>query len=294
MSPVRRRAAVEHLKRKFKVSERRACRLVGQHRSTNRYQPVASDFEQQLVAAMLKVADSHPRYGYRRVHAVLVSDGWSVNVKRVERLWRVHGLGVPPPRSKKSGQRAIGGDVHALWTLPAVRPGHIWSYDFMSLKTHRGTSLRILNVVDEFTRVCIGSFVAYSIGATEVRHLLTNLFTDHGKPAMIRSDNGREFIATWLLRWLREQGVEPIHVAKGSPQQNGYVERFNGSMRDELLNREQFHSLAQARVVVADWVRHYNTERPHQGLGNRTPAAYAAYCSQHKNDENHVADERGP
>jgi transposase InsO family protein len=266
--------------RRFKVSERRACRVVGQHRSSQRYAPVPADFEVRLVAAMGKVADAHPRWGYRRVHAVLVADGWEVNVKRVERLWRREGLRVPPPRSKASGQKALGHDEHALWMLPAIRPGHVWSYDFMSLRTARGTRLRVLNVVDEFTRVCVGSAVHYSIGASEVRRTMEVIFAVHGRPAIIRSDNGREFIATGLLEWLREQGVNPIQVAKASPQQNGFVERFNGSMRDELLNRETFHSLTEARVLIANWVEHYNTERPHSGLNMRTPAAYAAYCAQ--------------
>lgn len=279
MSPARRRAAVARLVRRFKVSERRACRVVGQHRSSQRYAPVPADFEVRLVAAMVKVADAHPRWGYRRVHAALVGDGWEVNVKRVERLWRREGLRVPPPRSKASGQKALGHDEHALWMLPATRPGHVWSYDFMSLRTGAGTRLRVLNVVDEFTRVCVGSAVHYSIGATEVRRTMEGIFAVHGRPAIIRSDNGREFIATGLLEWLREQGVDPIQVAKASPQQNGFVERFNGSMRDELLNRETFHSLTEARVLIGNWVEHYNTERPHSGLNMRTPAAYAAYCA---------------
>jgi transposase InsO family protein len=219
VSPARRRAAVARLVRRFKVSERRACRVVGQHRSSQRYAPVPADFEVRLVAAMVKVADAHPRWGYRRVHAALVGDGWEVNVKRVERLWRREGLRVPPPRSKASGQKALGHDEHALWMLPATRPGHVWSYDFMSLRTGAGTRLRVLNVVDEFTRVCVGSAVHYSIGATEVRRTMEGIFAVHGRPAIIRSDNGREFIATGLLEWLREQGVDPIQVAKASPQQ---------------------------------------------------------------------------
>lgn len=280
MSPARRRAAVARLVRRFKVSERRACRVVGQHRSSQRYVAVPGDFEVRLLEAMRKVADQRPRWGYRRVHAALVADGWQVNVKRVERLWRKEGLRVPPPRSKASGQKALGNDEHALWVLPAVRPGHVWSYDFMSMRTNRGTGLRVLNVVDEFTRVCVGFAVNYSMGAAEVRKAMEAIFEVQGRPEIIRSDNGREFIATGLLEWLREQGVRPVQVAKASPQQNGYVERFNGSMRDELINREVFHSLTEARVLIGNWVEHYNTERPHSGLNMRTPAAFAAYCSE--------------
>nr|WP_246280188.1 IS3 family transposase [Nocardioides daedukensis] len=266
--------------RKFKVSERRACKVTGQHRSSNRYVPVPSDFEQRLVAAMNKIADRYPRFGYRRVHALLVADGWEVNVKRVERLWRREGLRVPPPRSKASGQKALGTDAHSLWMLPATSQGHVWSYDFMSLRTAKGAGLRVLNVIDEFTRICVGAHVGYSIGATEVRHVLERIFEDHGRPQMIRSDNGREFIAASLLNWLKDdQGVAPVQVAKASPQQNGFIERFNGSMRDELLNREVFHSLAEARVVIGQWVEHYNHERPHSGLQMRTPIGYAAYIA---------------
>ena len=174
---------------------------------------------------------------------MLVAHGWEVNVKRVERLWRREGLRVPPPRSKASGQKALGTDEHALWNLPSTRQGHVWSYDFMSLRTVNGTGLRILNVIDEFTRVCVGSHVAYSIGAAEVRRALEQIFDRYGRPQMIRSDNGREFISTTLKTWLVEQGVTPIFVARASPQQNGYIERFNGSMRDEMLNREVFHSV---------------------------------------------------
>jgi transposase InsO family protein len=284
---------VAHLQRRFNVSQRRACAVVGQHRSSQRYVPVPTDFEQQLVAAMRKVADRYPRFGYRRVHALLVADGWDVNVKRIERLWHVHGLRVPPARSKASGQKALGTDVHALWNLPSTRPGHVWTYDFMSVRTVNGTGLRILNVVDEFTRVCVGSHVAYSIGATEVRRALEPIFAAHGRPLLMRSDNGREFIAATLQAWLREQGVTPIFVAKASPQQNGFIERFNGSMRDELLNREVFRSLTEARVVVANWVWHYNNERPHSGLEMKTPAAYAAYIRQQPPTLPVAASERG-
>jgi transposase InsO family protein len=277
VSPARRRAAVDHLVGKFKVSQRRACRVVGQHRSSQRYEPVPTDFEQQLVAAMAKLADRYPRFGYRRVHAMLVADGWTVNVKRVERLWHREGLRVPPPRSKQSGQKAIGTDAHSLWALPSTGHNDVWSYDFVSLRTDRGSALRVLNVVDEFTRVCVGFHANYTIGSTDVRHALERIFERHGKPRLIRSDNGREFIAAGLLAWLRDQGVTPIQIEKASPQQNGYVERFNGSMRDELLNRELIRSLTEARVLIGNWIDFYNTERPHSGLGMKTPTVYAAY-----------------
>lgn len=279
MSPARRRAAVAHLQARFKVSQRRACAVVGQHRSSQRYVPVPTDYEQRLVEAMSKLADRYPRFGYRRVHAMLVAEGWQVNVKRVERLWRREGLRVPAPRSKASGQKAVGADTHSLWALPATGPGHIWSYDFMSLRTANGAGLRLLNVIDEFTRFCVGFYLGYSIGSTDVRRALEGIFARHGRPELLRSDNGREFIASGLQGWLTDQGVTPIQVEKGSPQQNGYIERFNGSMRDEVLNREVFRSMTEARVVIGTWVDFYNYQRPHSGLGMRTPAAYAAYIA---------------
>ena len=250
MSPSRRRAAVEFLKRRHKVSERRACRVVGQHRSTNRYSPVPGDYEQRLVEAIHKLAETHPRYGYRRVHALLVADGWAVNVKRVERLWRREDLAVPP-RRKDRGQKAIGTDEFSAWALPALRPIHIWSYDFVSVRTLDGGPVRVLNVVDEFTRVALGSHVARSIGATAVVKHLAKLFDLHGRPAMIRSDNGREFIAATVRDWLESQGVQAVFIAKASPQQNCYVERFNGSMRDELLHGESFRTVTVKTVNMA-------------------------------------------
>jgi transposase InsO family protein len=267
---------VVHLQRRFKVSQRRACVVVGQVRSTQRYAAVPPDFEVRLVAAMGKHAQAHPRYGYRRVHALLVADGWAVNRKRVERLWGLHGMRVPPRRVKASGAKAFGDAANSAWELPALRPGHVWSYDFVAIRTATGEPLRVLNVVDEFTRECVGFHVAASIGARDVVKALARLFEVHGRPAMIRSDNGREFIAATVLDYLTEQGVAAVFIAKASPQQNCYVERFNGSMRDELLHGEELHTLTEARVVIGAWIADYNTVRPHRGLGMMTPAAYAA------------------
>ena len=207
MSPSRRRAAVSYLMRRHKVSERRACRLLDQHRSSNRYVPEPGDFETRLVEAINKIAEAHPRYGYRRVHALLVADGWAVNVKRVERLCKREGLTVPP-RRKDRGQKAIGTDAFSAWALPALRSTHIWSYDFVSVRSEHGAPIRVLNVVDEFTRVALGSRVARSIGAADVVKHLEQLFAIHGRPELIRSDNGREFIAATVRDWLTGQGVE--------------------------------------------------------------------------------------
>lgn len=273
MSPARRRDAVRYLRRRHRVSERRACRLVGQHRSTNRYRAQTGEFELRLVKRMNALAELHPRYGYRRIWAMLRAEGWQVNRKRIERLWRLEGHRVPPRRGT-SGKKAQGAAVNAPWNLAAARPHDIWSYDFLSATTASGTTFRVLNVVDEYTRLALGCRVDRSIGAREVIEELAGLFARHGRPRIIRSDNGREFIAASLADWLQSQGVRQAFIERGSPQQNPYVERFNGTMRDELLNGEAFDSLLEARVIITGFLDEYNTCRPHRGLGMKTPQAF--------------------
>ena len=266
---------MHHLVRRYRVSERRACRLVGQHRSTQRYEPLPDDFEARLVKEIDRLAEAHPRWGYRQIYGLLVEAGWAVNRKRIERLWRLEGHRVPPAK-KKSGKKACGGAENAIWNLPALYPGHIWSFDFKTGHTVDGAPFRILNVVDECTRVCTESYVARSIGARRVQHVLERVFATHGKPKYLRSDNGREFIAAELGAWLAAQGVASAFVEKGSPQQNAFVERFNGTMRREVLAVEEFDNVLEARVVIAAWRDEYNTVRPHRGLRGKTPARFAA------------------
>jgi transposase InsO family protein len=246
---------------------------------------VPVDFERKLVARMTKLAEQHPRWGYRMIHGLLVEEGWPVNKKRIERLWRQEGLQVPPQRLKASGQKAIGEDGNSAWMLPALHPNHVWSYDFVSARTTDGSSLRILNVLDEHTREALGSHVARSIGARDVTRHLAKLFAAHGKPKFIRADNGREFIADLVQEWLAAQHVHAAFIAKASPQQNCYIERFNGSMRRELLNGELFHSVLEAKVVIEQWLELYNTRRPHRGLAGRTPAAYAKMARSRISDD---------
>jgi len=279
LSPARRRDAVCYLVRRYKVSERRACRLVGQHRSTQRYEPLPDDFEARVVKEMNRLAEAHPRWGYRQIHNLLVAAGWVVNRKRIERLWRLEGHRVPPPKSRH-GKRASGGADNSIWNLPALYPDHIWSFDFMTGHTVDGAAFRILNIVDEYTRRCVESYVARSIGARRVQHVLETLFAVGAKPKYLRSDNGREFIAEVLGVWLAVQGVKSAFVEKGSPQQNAFVERFNGTMRREVLNVEEFHSVLEARVVIGAWKDEYNTLRPHRALGGRTPARFTAEAAK--------------
>lgn len=273
VSPSRRRDAVGYLCRRHRVSERRACRLVGQHRSTNRYRALPDDFELRLVERMNELAARHPRWGYRRVWALLREEGFAVNKKRVERLWRLEGHRVPPAR-KATSQRAVGNSAAAAWNLYASAPNDVWSYDFVAARTEDGLPLRILNIVDEYTRRCLCCRVDRSIGAADIINELEQLFARHGRPKLLRSDNGREFIAQNLASWLEAQGVGQAFIAPGAPQQNAFVERFNGSMRDEKLNGETFRSVLEARVVLADWITEYNTIRPHRGLKMMTPQRF--------------------
>jgi transposase InsO family protein len=265
---------VAHLRRKFAVSERRACRLVGQHRSTNRYLPTPEDFEEKLVARMIVLAEEHPKWGYRMIHGLLRDEGWPVNKKRIERLWRREGLQLPPYGRKTAGQQALGADENSIWRLPPRYRNHIWSYDFIKRRTSDGRPIRVLNVMDEYSRYGLGSHVARSIGASTVRAHLAKLFAEHGRPTLIRADNGREFIAESLLARLAEQGVRAVFIAKASPQQNGYTERFNGTVERELFGHEIYHSVLEVQHVVDEWLDTYNHRRRHRGLHGKTPAGY--------------------
>ncbi len=276
VSPSRRRDAVVYLLGRHRVSERRACQLLGQHRSTQRYEAQPPELERVPVQRMNVIAATHPRYGYRRVWQLLRTEGFAVNRKRIERLWRLEGHRVPPRKAKNSGQKARGNAGGSTWAIQAHAPNDVWSYDFVAARTEDGLPLRILNIVDEFTRRCLLSHVDRNIGARDIQAQLAELFERHGRPKLLRSDNGREFIAASLADWLRTQRVGQLFIEKASPQQNAYVERFNGTMRDEVLNGETFRSVLEARVVISQRVQVYNEIRPLRGLGYKTPAAFYA------------------
>jgi transposase InsO family protein len=261
------------LVKRHPVSERRACRLIGQHRSTQRYASQPPGLELELVKRMNELAARHPRWGYRTVWALLREEGFQVNHKRIERLWRLEGHRVPP-RRRSSGQRAVGGSAGGTWAVQAAAPNDVWSWDFVAARTEDGQPLRILNIVDEYTRRCLGCRVARNIGARDLINELESVFATHGRPRRIRSDDGREFISETLAGWLAPQKIEQLFIAKGSPQQNAYVERFNGTMRNEVLNGELFRSVLEAKVVLHAWVDQYNTVRPHRGLRYLTPEAF--------------------
>ena len=272
MSPARRRRCIDHIREGMPVSERRICRVLGQHRSTQRKVPRGADDEQALTADIIELARQYGRYGYRRVTALLRDAGWHVNRKRVERIWRREGLKVPQKQPKRG--RLWLNDGSCIRLRPEY-PGHVWAYDFVEGRTHDGRKFRILAIIDEASRECVALLVARRIRSADVLAILAQLFILRGPPAHIRSDNGPEFIATAVKGWLGQIGVQTLYITPGSPWENGYCESFNGSLRDELLNGEIFYSLAEAQILIEAWRRHYNTVRPHSSLGYRPPAPEA-------------------
>ena len=256
----------------MKVSERRVCRVLGQHRSTQRRLPRRRADEERLIADMIELTRQYGRYGYRRVAALLRDAGWQVNDKRVERLWRREGLKVPMKQPKKG--RFWLNDGSCVRLRPEYR-NHVWSYDFVHHRTDDGRAFRTLNILDEHSRECLAIRVKRKLNSTEVIDVLTDLFILRGVPAYIRSDNGPEFIAEAVRDWIKAVGAKTAYIEPGSPWENGYCESFNGRMRDELLNGEIFYSLREAQIIIEKWRNHYKTKRPHSALGYRPPAPEA-------------------
>jgi putative transposase len=257
----------------FGVPERWACRLVGQHRSTQRHQPVEPDRDRALRAELRQLSRAHPRWGYRRAHAVLREQGWVVNRKAVQRLWREEGLRVPVRRRKR---QRLGSSSCPADRLAAEHPNHVWALDYQFDQTIDGRILKLLNVVDEHTREALTITVDRRIDADTTVKVLDGLVTERGAvPRLIRMDNGPELTANALRDWCRFTGTGTSYIEPGSPWQNPYVESFGGRLRDELLAVETFSSLLEARVLVEDWRIEYNTIRPHSALGYLTPTDYA-------------------
>jgi len=260
---------VEHVVAELGVPERRACRVLGQHRSTQRKSPSRPDDEAALTADIVALATQYGRYGYRRITALLRTAGWVVNRKRVERLWRREGLKVPQKQPKRGRLWLNDG---SCTRLRPEHPNHVWSYDFVEDRTHDARKYRMLNVVDEFTRECLAIRVSRKLGSVDVVDVLSDLFILRGVPEHIRSDNGPEFVAKIVREWIAAVGAKTAYIEPGSPWENGYCESFNGKLRDELLNGEVFYALAEAKVIIEGWRRHYNTSRPPSALGYRPPA----------------------
>ncbi len=264
---------IRHITQSLAVSERRACKVLEQAKTTQRRNLLPPSDEKQLTGDIIDLATRYGRYGYRRITALLNNErGWRVNHKRVEMIWRKEGLKVPKKQPKR--RRLWLNDGSCIRLRPEYKD-HVWSYDFMIDRTADGRAFKILNIIDEYTRECLAILVARKIRNQDVIDLLFNLFIFRGIPEHIRSDNGPEFTAKAVRKWLSRLGVKTLFIEPGSPWENGYIESFNGKLRDELLNREIFTTLEEAKVLIEQWRREYNQVRPHSSKNYRPPAPEA-------------------
>ena len=270
-----RRSAVKHLVAERDYSERRACQLVGISRSGARYTPKPQPEETEFKQQIRQLAHQHPNYGYRRITVILRREGSCVNHKRVQRIWQLEGLQLSrrKPRKRRCGPR--GKVIHK-----AQYRNHVWSYDFLEEHTVRGKRIRILAVIDEFTRECLALLVDRSITSDKVVDLLDWLFLVYGTPQHLRSDNGPELVAHNVQDWLAERGCQTIFISPGSPWENAYIESFNGKFRKECVDRYLFYTLEETRSIIEDWREEYNNYRPHSSLDYLPPSAFAAIHSQ--------------
>ena len=271
VTPATRREALEILKNKG-LSQRLACRIAGVSRRIGSYELKQPDKDRAVAAQLIEASGRYPRFGYRRI---AVMTGQSIG--RVWRLWSRLGLNLPRRRPRK---RRCGTDMR----IPgATKPNSVWTYDFVHDRLANGNALKMLCVLDEHTRECLAIEVGKSLRNQDVILTLSRLMRIYGKPAFIRSDNGGEFTATAVMKWLRDQNVGPAYIKPGSPWQNGFVESFNGKLRDECLNREWFVTRQEAKILIEKWRQFYNNERPHSALGNRTPAEAGLQRLQNQN-----------
>ena len=246
--------------------------MLEQARNTQRRNHVVSSEESRLVADITALATRYGRYGYRRITALLNERGWQVNHKRVERIWRQEGLKVPKKQPKRG--RLWLNDGSCIRLRPEYKD-HVWSYDFVTARTADGRAFRMLTIIDEYTRECLAIPVGRCLTSEDVIDQLFNLFILRGIPEHIRSDNGPEFTAKAVRKWLERLGVKTLFIEPGSPWENGYIESFNGKLRDELLNGEIFTTLIEAKVLISDWRKEYNQVRPHSAKGYKPPAPEA-------------------
>lgn len=242
---------------------------MNQPRATQRYLPIVRDDEAPLTRRIIELASMFGRYGYRMIHGLLRLEGWWVNHKRVERIWRQEGLKVPKKQPKRG--RLWMNDGSCVRLRPQHKD-HVWSYDFVQARTRDGRSFRMLTIIDEFTRECLAIDVARKLNHDDVLERLAWLMVTRGVPGYIRSDNGSEFTAHAVRDWLKRVEVKTLYITPGSPWENGYIESFNGKLANELLEREIFDTLHEAKVLIERWRVHYNTVRPHSSLGYRPPA----------------------
>ena len=257
-----------HTRQRLNTSERRTCLVLGVARSSLRYQTKPAN-DDALRLAMIRLAKQYGRYGYRKVTALLRIEGWKINHKKIERLWREEGLQLPHRHRKR---RRLYHKDSSIIRLRPTHANHIWAIDFVHDKLSNGGTYKMLTVLDEYTREALCVAARSKMNADDVLDVLHRLLMKHGKPEFIRSDNGPEFIAQHLQKWLKRVGIQPMQIYPGSPWENGYNERFNGTLRREVLNAEWFHSTKQAQTAINVWLRQYNQVRPHHALNMRPPA----------------------
>jgi transposase InsO family protein len=266
---------VQRVREATQASERKVCATVSQNRATQRYTTSASAYSVLLRQAVVNYASEYGRYGYRAITDLLRMDGWGINYKRVERIWRQEGLKVPTKQRPR--KRLWNNDGSCIRLRPEWK-NHVWAYDFVQCRTANGKAFRVLVIIDEYSRECLALHVARSIRSLHVMHVLADLFLTHGMPDNLRSDNGPEFIAVALKRWLSNLGVQTQYIEPGSPWENGYCESFNGKLRDNLLDGEIFMTMKEAEIVIEHWRKHYNGRRPHRSLGGRPPAPLTIFA----------------
>ena len=265
---------MEQIRKDYPFSERRICRALSVDRKTVRYQPQVRVDEDQVTARISELACNYGRYGYRRITALLRREGFLINHKRVERIWKEQGLKVPQKQSKK---RRLWLNDGSCVRLRPERKNQVWSYDFVEDKLRNGKKVRWLNIIDEYTRECLLSLPKKSWKHMDVLDALSGLFLLRGTPEYLRSDNGSEFTANRLMGWLKDLGVITLYIEPGSPWENGYCESFNSKMRDEFLNGEIFDTLKEAEILTRQWLCTYNEIRPHSSLGYLPPAPQAVF-----------------
>ena len=271
MSPQAKRGVVQHLMAERDYSERSACQLVGISRSSARYTPKPKPEEDAFKQQVRQLAHQHPNYGYRRITAILRREGSNINYKRVQRVWQREGLQLPRRKPRKRRRDPKGEVVHK-----AQYRNHVWSYDFLEEHTVRGKRIRILAVMDEFTRECLALLVDRSITSDKVIDLLDWLFQIYGTPQHLRSDNGPELVANNVQEWLARQGCQTLYITPGSPWENAYIESFIGKFRKECVDRYLFYTLEETRSIIETWREEYNHFRPHSALDYLSPTAFAA------------------
>jgi putative transposase len=282
MTSDRRRLIATELCEHHGVSQRRVSRALDLARSSLRYSNVVSDEEVALARRIEELAGLHPRFGYRRIWALLDREGWTVNKKAVRRHWRQLGLKLAAPRANPKPRPIHGQDANACHLRPSRGKDDVWTWDFIFDRTSDGRSIKWLSLIDEYTRECLALEARRGMTAEEIRVILAEVADRRGGPPhRIRSDNGPEFAAEAVKSWLEATGSGALYVAPASPWQNGYAESFHSKFRDEFLNREQFESPRQAQALGTLWKGDYNTERPHSSLGYLTPAEYAAECERY-------------